>query len=154
MMGRSSIPQDLHASDHLRSGPSGFTRVGECPNFKYDVKDLLGKIFSDLLIFGDKSLCAGDGNAKGWSTTGFRAIMFIPIQVTVEVTVGLDVTVGSGLASGGNRIQMSVQSGSSGNDFGHDKVGGPKMFENTTGVIGFIHYWIAMGFTHFELVHS
>ena len=70
-MERSYIPEVLQASDHLRSGPSGFTRVGECPDSKSDVKEFLGKIFSALLISGDKPLYVGDGDAKGWSTTGF-----------------------------------------------------------------------------------
>ena len=85
--------------------------------------------------------------------------MFNPIQleqlsVTVDDALILVVTVGLDLASGGNRRPMSVQSGSGGKDFGHDKVGGPKMFVYTTDVVVFIHYWFAMGFTHFVLVHS
>ena len=107
----------------------------------------VGQLLSVLgrLIFCDKPLCAGDGDAKGWSTAGFWANMFIPIQpeqlsVTMDDALILVVTVGLDLASGCNRLPMSVQSGSGGKDFGHDKVGGPTMF--------------AMGFTHFVLVHS
>ena len=61
--------------------------------------------------------------------------------------------VGFVLVSGGNRLPISVQSGSGVKDLGH-KAGGPKRFESTTGVVGFIHYWNAMGFTLFVLVHS
>ena len=37
-------------------------------------------ISADLPIFGDKPLCVGDGEAKGWSTACFWAIMLIHIQ--------------------------------------------------------------------------
>ena len=117
-------------------------------------------ISADLPSSGNKPLCAGDGEAKGWSTAGFWAIMLIHIQHCERLSLTLDeallsvVTVGLVLASEGNRLLISVQPGSGGNDLGHDKVDCPKRFESTTGVDGFIHYWIAMGFTHFVMVHS
>ena len=37
-------------------------------------------------------------------------------------------------------------------DFG--VMSGFGLFENTIGAVGIIHYWIAIGFTHFMLVHS
>ena len=76
------------------------------------------------------------------------------LSLTGDEALRLVVTVGLVLASGGNRLPISVQPGSGGKDLGHVKVGGPKRFESATGVVGFIHYWIAMGITLFVLVHS
>ena len=75
----------------------------------------------------DKPLCAGDGEAKGWSTAGFLAILGSPIRQGEQMSVIVDealfsvVTVSLDLAYGGREdlLPKNAQSGSDGKDLGH-----------------------------------
>ena len=102
----------------------GFVQPGVVP-FRSVIE--VCPIYADLPISGDKPLCARDDEAKGWSTTGFWAIMLIHFQHGEQLCLTLDealvsvVTVDLFLSSGGNRLPISVQPGQGG--LGHDKVG-------------------------------
>ena len=62
----------------------GLVQPGEVP-FRSD--NGVRPISADLLFSGDKPLCAGDGDARGWSTASSWAVMFNPIQHGEQLSV-------------------------------------------------------------------
>ena len=62
----------------------GFVQPSEVP-FRSD--NGVHPISTDLLFSGDKPLCAGDGDAWGWSMAGSWADMFNPIQHCEQLSV-------------------------------------------------------------------
>ena len=107
---------DVPTSDDS-SDLHGFVQPGVVP-FRSVIE--VCPIYADLPISGDKPLCARDDEAKGWSTAGFWAIMLIHFQHGEQLCLTLDealvsvVTVDLFLASGGNRLLISVQLGQGG----------------------------------------